>query len=204
MLPIAAIAQSGEPAHQTGLQKTEQRMAKVQRDTKRAMEISTNLFDWAALGTINLEAAISVSRHFSINVGGKYNPWEFHPKSGPISLIQNKHWMASVGARYWPWYVFSGLWIGAKLQYCDYKETGIWRQAYDQGKALGAGLSAGYTFMISKHFNVELGAGFWGGRLLEHTLYDCPNPSCMDTPRESGPKGFIAVNDINVSLHWLF
>lgn len=175
----------------------------VREETKSTFDISTNLFDWADFGTVNLDLGVAVSRHLSVQVGAKYNPWQFEGK-GPISLKQNQQKSASVGLRYWPWYVYSGWWICAKAQYCDYAETGIWRQAYDAGKALGGGLSAGYTLMVSKHFNIELGAGLWGGRLLEHTLADCPDPDCMANPRESGPKNFIAVNDLNVSFHWVF
>lgn len=119
-------------------------------------------------------------------------------------MVQNQQKSASLGVRYWPWYVFSGWWVCAKAQYCDYAETGIWRPEYDSGKAVGGGLSAGYTLLISKNFNIEFGAGFWGGKLLEHTLANCPDPDCMDKPRESGPKNFIALNDLNISLHWVF
>lgn len=204
-LPLLAGAQTSapagsvEPAHATAKEKA------MAEGTRGSYDISTNVFDWADLATINVDFGISVSRHLSLQAGLKYNPWKFEPSKGPITLVQNQQKSASIGVRYWPWYVFSGWWVCAKAQYCDYAETGVWRQAYDMGKALGAGLSAGYTLMINKHFNVEAGIGFWGGRLLEHTLYDCPN-SCFNdnVPRESGPKNFIALNDLNVSLHWVF
>lgn len=203
LLPIWAAAQ--DAATRTGKQRAEQRMEQIGRtDTKRAVELSTNLFDWAYLGTINLDAGVSVARHLSVHAGLKYNPWTFKLSDGPITQMQNQQKTASLGVRWWPWYVFSGWWVAGKVQYSDYANTGVWRQAYDKGKALGAGISAGYTLMINKHFNVEFGAGFWGGGLLEHEIYDCPKPSCMEKPREGVSKAFIDINDVNISLHWVF
>ena len=200
LVSFSAAAQNtaAEKEHSVGdrIEKSQNRAAK-----NMAFDLSTNVFDWADFGTINVDFAMSVSRHITLQAGLKYNPWKFEPKKGPISLVQNQQKSASFGVRYWPWYVFSGWWICAKAQYCDYCEAGVWRQALDQGKALGAGLSAGYTVMINKRFNIEFGAGFWGGGLLEHTLYNAPGE---EVPRESGPKGFIAINDVNISLHWLF
>lgn len=132
----------------------------------------------------------------------KFNPWSFKTQ-GPITQVQNQQKSASLGVRYWLWYVFSGWWVCAKAHYCDYAETGVWRQAYDVGKAVG-GSFCGVHSVINKSFNIELGAGFWGGKLLDHKLTNCPDPYCMDEPRESGPKNFIALNDLNISLHWVF
>lgn len=173
------------------------------RDGSR-LDLSTNLFDWADYGTINLDVSIPVSRHVSLQAGGKYNGWEFPHDKGAVSLTKNQQKSVSAGVRYWPWYVYSGWWVCGKVQYCDYSECGVWRQALDEGKALGAGLSVGYTLMLSSRFNIELGGGFWAGGLLEHALYDCPCEYCLKHPRQTGPKGFVALNDLNISVHWLF
>lgn len=168
-------------------------------------DISTNVFDWADYGTINLDASMSLSRHLSLQLGAKYNPWAFRNEHGPTFLTQNQQKSVSLGIRIWPWYVYSGWYICIKGQYCDFSECGVWRQALDEGVAVGGGLSAGYAIMLGKHVNLELGAGGWGGRLLKHNLYRCPDDAaCLETPRESGPKNFIAINDLNISFHWLF
>lgn len=178
---------------------------RTEEDQTYQWDISTNIFDWVDLATINADVAFTLSRHWSIQAGLKANPWSFKPSKGNIELVQNKQIGVSFGARYWPWYVFSGLWVCGKVQFCSYAETGVWRPAYDLGKALGAGLSAGYTLMINERLNLELGAGFWGGALLEHELYNCPD-RCFNLGdlRESGPKGFFALNDLNLSVHYLF
>ncbi len=162
--------------------------------------VSTNLIDWANYGTTNLELGFSVSQHVSLVAGGKYNPWDF---SKGDEAIYNKNKVGYIGARYWLWYVNSGLWFQLKGQYADYSITGTWRHALDQGKAAGAGLAVGYTFMISKHFNIELGAGGWGGYLLEHNLYECTDCMRLRTA-ESGPRAFIDLDNITAALVFVF
>jgi len=162
--------------------------------------VSTNLIDWANYGTTNVELGFSVAQHLSIVAGGKYNPWDF---SKADETIYNKNVVGFAGLRYWPWYVNSGLWFQFKGQYADYSITGTWRHALDEGKAVGAGLAFGYTFMISKHFNIELGAGGWGGYLLEHNLYECTD--CMRLREdESGPRGFVDFDSISAALVFVF
>ena len=162
--------------------------------------VSTNLFDWANFATVNLEAGVSVHQHFSIQAGARYNPWKFKTQKLGMPLYNNQT-TAYAGFRYWPWYVFSGWWIGAQAQYTDYKETGIWRHALDTGKAIGGCLSFGYTLMLHEKLNLEFGAGMWAGRRYEHLLYCCPD--CMQV-RESGPGNFVALNDISISLMYVF
>lgn len=161
--------------------------------------ISSNALDWLDFGTANLELGLSLSQHFSLSVGGQYNPWKFKDKQD-FDIYKNQT-TAYVGARYWPWYVFSGWWVGVKVQYSDSDKTGIWRPALETAKSLGAGLSAGYTLMLHKNFNIEFSAGLWGGRHLEYILYDCPR--CM-VVRDASARNFIAIDDVSVSLMYVF
>ena len=102
--------------------------------------VQTNFLDWAALGTVNAEVGMSVSQHFSLMAGGRYNPWDFHSQD-PEALIQNRQETVYLGVRYWPWYVNSGFWISAKAQYMhSFSHTGIWRP---QGRKERLGRSPG-------------------------------------------------------------
>lgn len=162
--------------------------------------MSTNVIDWALLGTANIEGQVSVAQHISIIAGARYNPWQFKT-SNPHLTMQNRQVTAYAGFRYWPWYVYSGWWIEAKGQYGTFKRSGIWRPALEVGDAIGGGLSFGYTFMISKNINIDIGAGCWGGRKLERKLYDCP--SCLHL-REEGSENFIDLDCIKLSFMYLF
>lgn len=164
------------------------------------LSLGTNLIDWADFGTPNLELNVAVHQHFSIMVGGRYNSWDFHSKD-PAMLVRNHQQTAYAGFRYWPWYVNSGWWIATKAQWMNYSNTGIWRPALHEGMGVGAGISAGYTWMLMEHLNLELGAGAWGGYLIKHALYCCPE--CMEV-RQQGPKGFIYPDDLFLSIVYVF
>ena len=172
----------------------------AQESRKTQVALSTDLVDWANFGTVNLEAGVSLHQHFSVHAGAKYNPWSFKTHNLGLALY-NKQTTAYAGCRYWPWYVLSGWWVGAQAQYTDYAETGVWRHALDTGKAIGGGVSFGYTLMLHENLNLEFGAGVWAGRRFEHTLYCCPD--CMKV-RESGPGNFVALNDISISFMYVF
>lgn len=173
---------------------------KVRTSAKVQAVLSTNVIEWANFGTINLQAGLGVSQHFSFSAGVDYNPWEF--RTGRLDLpLYNKQTTVYLGARWWPWYVFSGWWIGVKAQFSDYAETGIWRPALDTGQAVGAGLSFGYTFMLHEKLNIEFGAGVWGGRKVRYNLYCCPE--CMDI-RDSGARNFVGLDDLSISIMYVF
>lgn len=162
------------------------------------LTLGTNVFNLADYGTLNVEAGYSLSQHYSVVGGLKYNPWDFSKDGGDV---YKNLFAVFAGVRYWPWYTNSGVWIQAKAQYADYSITGTWRHALDEGRAAGIGVAAGYTFMLSPHFNVELGLGGWAGRLFQHNLYECSD--CMRL-RESGPRGFVDLDNVAVSLIYIF
>ena len=72
--------------------------------------LSTNLADYAALGTMNMEATYGFARHWSVNAGVKYNPFSFGEGEKAKQLRQRA---VSAGARFWPWHIYSGWWMGA-------------------------------------------------------------------------------------------
>ena len=141
------------------------------------LSVATNLLDYADFGTLNVEGDVAVARQWTLTAGAKYN-----------------------GVRFWPWHVFSGWWIGGKVQYQEYNRGGIRSAVTDEGDRYGAGLSAGFTYMLHPHLNVSLGAGVWGG-LQRYTVYSCP--VCGIT-EESGEKTFILPNDLALTLSYVF
>ena len=79
--------------------------------------LSTNLADYAELGTLNFSASYGVSRHWSLNADLKYNPFTYKKEE---SLLQHRQRSISAGARYWPWHIFSGWWLSAAVKYQEY------------------------------------------------------------------------------------
>lgn len=162
--------------------------------------VGTNLADWVNLGTANLEAGLSVGQHFSVFVGGRFNPWTFYSNRRDEPMHNNVK-NAYAGVRFWPWYVYSGWWVGAKGQYEQFMEGGFWRPILEEGTAVGGGLSGGYTLMIHKNINLEFGVGFWGGRYTDYTKYQCSG--CTDIIT-AGPRNFIKLDDLVFAIVYVF
>lgn len=165
------------------------------------VSIQTNVLDWAALGTANLEAGVAVARHFSVFAGGRYNNWSFETEN-PYAELLNQQQTAYVGVRYWTWYVNSGLWFSAKGQYQNYTNTGIWRAALQEGRnGWGGGLGVGYTYLLTKHLNLEFGAGGWVVHYGEYNFYDSPKKYRV---RHEGPATKIYPDFLSLSLVLVF
>ena len=68
------------------------------------------------------------------------------------------------------------------------------------GDWVGAGVTAGYTYMLHRNLNIEFGIGLWAG-MKWYTEYACP--ACGMT-LSSGRKGFILPNDLLISISYVF
>lgn len=174
------------------------------------VSVSTNLVEWANLGTANAEAGVAVSQHFSLHAGFRYNNWSFR-KGQPDDRLddisgdaerqfQNRKQAYNFGFRYWPWHVYSGWWLYLRGQWQEYNRGGVFRHTAEEGDAYGAGIGFGYTYMLGKHWNVEFGIGGWGG-YKTYKVYRCTNCGSVV---EQGGKGFFLPDDVFVSFSFVF
>lgn len=160
--------------------------------------LSTNLLDYACLGTMNVEGAYSVSRRFCLTVGVDYNPFTF--RKGRPDQFQLRQRSFSLGARVWPWHTWSGWWLAGKIKYQEYNAGGIISILTDEGDRAGVGLYAGYTYMLSPHFNIEFGLGAWGG-VDWFRRYSC---QVCGLTQDSGRRWFVRPDDIMIALVYVF
>ena len=161
------------------------------------VSLSTNLADYAALGTINMEATYGFARHWSVNAGVKYNPFSFGEGENAKQLRQRA---ISAGARFWPWHIYSGWWMGAKVQYQEFNEGGLVSPETSEGDRYGGGLAAGYSRMLGKHFNLDLGLGMWAGYSV-YTTYAC---QVCGRKVDSGSRFFVLPNDVILGINYIF
>ena len=165
------------------------------------VSLSTNLLTWANFGTTNLDAAVSVSKNFTVHAGAKYNPWEFRTKS-QVTIL-NQQITGYVGAKYWPWHVYSEWWVGAKFQYKNFEQVGLLSPNLRRGDAVGGGLAGGYTFLVGRNFNVDVGLGLWGGRLLRYREYE-GNVAVDSKLIDIGPRNFMFLDNVMIALVYIF
>lgn len=161
--------------------------------------ISTNMLDYACLGTLNVEGSVSLSRRWSLTAGARYNPFTYR-KNDPQRQFQLRQQSYALGARLWPWHTWSGWWFAAKARYQEYNIGGILSPETEEGDRFGAGIYAGYTHMLSSHFNIEFGLGLWGG-LDYFDRYSCQ--ACGLTLC-SGKRNFVLPDDLIISLVYVF
>lgn len=161
--------------------------------------VSTNLVGYAWLGTLNAEGSYAFDRKWSVTAGVEYNPWTFN-SSDVSRQFQSRQLACSAGVRFWPWHVYSGWWIAGKMKYQEYNIGGIVSRRTEEGDRAGAGISAGYTYMLRHNLNIEFGLGLWGG-VKWYREYSCP--ACGRT-LDAGRKGFILPDNLTISISYVF
>ena len=161
------------------------------------LAVSTNLVDYANYGTLNLEASWGFARHWSAEAGVKYNPFSFGEGD---DVSQKRQRTVYAGAKYWPWHIYSGWWLAGAMRYQEYNEGGLASPETVEGDRVGASIQGGYSYMISQHFNLNLGAGVWAGRNVYRT-YACPVCGRMV---DNGSTFFALPSDIILSLAYIF
>lgn len=185
-------------------------LAFAPRAEAQRYSVATNVAGWADLGTVNGEAAMAVAQHVSLHAGVRYNNWTFRkgdpqdrfedPVGDGERQFENRKQAYTLGIRWWPWHIYSGWWLYGRGQYMEYNRGGLLSHPAEEGDALGIGLGAGYTHMIHKNWNIEFGAGLWGG-VTDYTSYRCTNCGSV-TGR--GRKHFVLPDELFVSLIYIF
>lgn len=175
----------------------------------QVFSLSTNVLDWANLGTINAQAGLAFSQHLSLHAGARYNNWNFG-SAEKGTAFQNRTRSASLGLRYWPWNVYSSWWVSARAQVEEYNRGGLLKRPLtEEGLAAGVGLGVGYSRMLSRHWNLDLGLGGWFGKAW-YTQYRCPRCGRVvsrddGTPVRDATRWFVLPsNELQVSISYIF
>lgn len=169
------------------------------RCVAQTVSISTNMLDYAMLGTLNVDASVSVARRWSVTAGAKYNPFTYR-KADPDRQFQYRQQSYAAGFRVWPWHTLSGWWLSGKLRYQEYNMGGIFSRETEEGDRFGTGFYAGYTHMLAPHLNLEFGFGFWTG-LSVFRRYDC---QVCGVTMDRGRKFFVLPDDLMISIAYVF
>ncbi len=167
--------------------------------TLKAQKLSfgTNIAQNVNLITLNAEASVSLSRHYSISLSARYNPWRYNING---SIYQNKQRTFSFETRYWPWYVFSGWWLSSGIQYKEYSQMGIFSSYRYEGDKYSVLLGLGYTYMLSSHFNLDIGLKLYSG-FDKYRKYDA---ACCGFTVDRKQGLFVGLDDIIVGIGYVF
>lgn len=168
----------------------------------RAQELalSSNIAEWLNLGTVNAGISYGFAQHWSVHALGKYNPFTWNADGAAEGVVMNKQRSLSAGVRFWPWHIYSGLWIENRAQWQEYSVSPYKKEYAEEGDRIGDVISAGYSYMLSRHLNLDFGLGFWMGYGTV-TRYACPRCGRIQS---SGDDCFARLSEMVLSLSYVF
>ena len=158
-----------------------------------------------ATATANLGVEIGLAPKWTLDFSGNLNAWSKNDKT------KWKHWLVQPEARYWFCDRFSRHFVGvhgiaAAFNFGSIKNNlsflgtdfSVLSTMRYQGYAFGGGVAYGYAFMLSKHINLELEAGF-GYLYLDYEKF-----SCSDCGRRIGDGKHHYVGPTKAALNLVF
>lgn len=169
--------------------------------------VKTNaLYD--ATGTVNLGVEFSVAPRWSLDISGDLNAWEFsHDRMW-------KHWFLQPEARWWSCDCFSGGFFAFHLhggQFnignldndidflgSDFSELSDQRV---QGWFLGAGVGYGYSWVLSRHWNIEAEIGL-GYAFTRYDMFECVE--CGKKIKDDKTHHYVGPSKAAINLLYLF
>lgn len=153
--------------------------------------LKTNALYWGAL-TPNMSVEMALNHRFSTDWQVAYNPWTFQDDK------KMRFWLVQPELRYWLCETFEGHFVGVHLHGAQFF-GGFNDKRYD-GYLAGGGLTYGYNWILSPHWNLEalIGAGY--ARLWYKESPRIPCSKC----HENKKKDYIGPTKIAISISYMF
>lgn len=114
------------------------------------VSLNANVLEWA-VATPNLGAEFTLREHWSVNVSLSASPWKMSED------FYVKQFRFQPELRYWFSQSQAGLYTGLTAYYASF-DLGVKEKAY-YGDAMTAGLTCGYSWILSKRWNFEISGG---------------------------------------------
>lgn len=166
--------------------------------------LKTNMLYWATT-TPNAGAEVAVGHKHTVQLFFGLNPWK--QSGGDRSSL--RHWLLQPEYRYWFCQSFNGWFVGAHLMGGEFNAGavelpfGIFKELRDhryEGWYAGGGITAGYQWPLSRHWNVEASAGF-GYDYVKYDKYRCG--ACGEKTK-SAHTNYIGPTKVALSLLYIF
>ena len=153
--------------------------------------LKTNGLYWLAT-TPNVGVEFATSRKVTVELMGAYNPWTFKDDK------KMRFWLAQPEVKYWLCEKFEGHYLGLHLHGAQFF-GGFSEKRYD-GYLAGGGISYGYDWILSPHWNIEATIGIGYARLW---YKESPRIYC-EKCFENKHKNYFGPTKAAVSLIYLF
>ncbi len=153
--------------------------------------LKTNGLYWLAT-TPNLGLEVALSRKVTLDLSAAYNPWTFKDDK------KMRFWLAQPEVKYWLCEKFEGHFLGVHLHGAQYF-GGFKEKRYD-GYLAGGGLSYGYDWILSPHWNIEAEVGIGYARLWYEESPRILCEKCVVNKR----KDYFGLTKLAVSVVYIF
>lgn len=164
--------------------------------------VKTNLlYDATATPNLGLEAALG--RKHTVQLLYGLNPWEYSGRK------QMKHWLLMPEYRYWFCEKFNGHFVGLHLMGGEFNAGGIdlpggmfksLKNNRYEGWYAGAGLTYGYQWMLSRHWNFEGAIGL-GYDHIKYRQFPCVECGAL---KKRGHANYFGPTKLALSLVYVF
>ena len=168
--------------------------------------LKTNLLYDATL-TANAGLEVGLAPRWSFDMSGNYNNWS-------VNDHKWKHWLVQPELRYWFCDRFAGHFMGLHLLGGEYNFGNLknsikflgtdFSELTDhrhQGWYAGAGIAYGYSWILSRHWNIELEAGF-GYVYTRYDVFECAG--CGKKIEEDKPHHYVGPTKAALNLVYEF
>ncbi len=173
----------------------------------RAQQVAlkTNLLYDATL-TPNIGMEVGVGEKHSVQLFYSLHPWIFGHGEDQKYL---KHWVLNPEWRHWFCHRFNGSFVGIHALGGQFDAANIktpfgwWKELEDhrvEGWFVGGGISYGYQWVMSKHWNFEAAIGV-GAAYIKYDKFGC---GTCGKKLDDGDKIYVGPTKLALSLMYLF
>lgn len=182
----------------------------------RAQEVAlkTNLL-YDATTTPNVGVEVGLGGKSSLNIVYGLNPWKFSSATHGSRFA--KHWLVMPEYRWWPCSRLNGHFFGVhalggqlNVANVDFPVPGVFIKATDfsklvkdsrcQGWYFGGGLTYGYQFALSRHWNIEAEIGVGCARIW-YDRYPCGD---CGTRIAKDHSNYLGLTKLGLSIMYIF
>ena len=164
--------------------------------------LKTNVI-YLATTTPNLGLEFQTGRKHTLQIFYGLNPWKLSDSK------KLRHWVLQPECRYWFCQSFNGWFVGAHLMGGQFNAGGInlpihildgFQDHRYEGWFAGGGVTAGYQWPLSRHWNVEASMGL-GYDYIRYDKYRCGE--CGDRT-DSGHTHYFGPTKVALSIMYMF
>ena len=166
--------------------------------------VKTNALYWATT-TPNIGVEVSVAKQHSLQLFYGLNPW----KQSGGDQTSLRHWLLMPEYRYWFCESFNGWFVGAHLMGGQFNMGGVdlpfglfpsLENRRYEGWYAGGGVTAGYQWVLSRHWNIEASLGV-GYDYIKYDKFRCGE--CGERLK-SGHTNYIGPTKLALSVMYVF